>query len=108
MPKAASSSTHAHNRQVSLPSDQDADSPAYSPEDTSGQPPSSPRTTALLRKRKNADAQAAFRARRANYIANLEETGEFFVFPSILNFSFRSRRAAFVSLCTIHVAFHQT
>jgi hypothetical protein len=27
-----------------------------------------------LRKRKNADAQAAFRARRANYIAILEET----------------------------------
>lgn len=29
-----------------------------------------------LRKKKNADAQAAFRARRANYIATLEETGE--------------------------------
>ncbi|KAJ7487618.1 anaphase-promoting complex, cyclosome, subunit 4-domain-containing protein [Mycena galericulata] len=28
-----------------------------------------------LRKKKNADAQAAFRARRANYIATLEETG---------------------------------
>jgi hypothetical protein len=28
-----------------------------------------------LRKKKNADAQAAFRARRANYIASLEETG---------------------------------
>ncbi|KAJ6604670.1 anaphase-promoting complex, cyclosome, subunit 4-domain-containing protein [Mycena vulgaris] len=28
----------------------------------------------LLRKKKNADAQAAFRARRANYIATLEET----------------------------------
>lgn len=28
------------------------------------------------RKKKNADAQAAFRARRANYIATLEETGE--------------------------------
>ncbi|KAJ8702623.1 hypothetical protein PTI98_001325 [Pleurotus ostreatus] len=27
-----------------------------------------------LRKKKNADAQAAFRARRANYIATLEET----------------------------------
>lgn len=27
------------------------------------------------RKKKNADAQAAFRARRANYIATLEETG---------------------------------
>lgn len=30
---------------------------------------------AALRKKKNADAQAAFRARRANYIATLEETG---------------------------------
>lgn len=30
-----------------------------------------------LRKKKNADAQAAFRARRANYIATLEETGIF-------------------------------
>ena len=29
-----------------------------------------------LRKKKNADAQAAFRARRANYIATLEETGK--------------------------------
>ena len=28
------------------------------------------------RKKKNADAQAAFRARRANYIATLEETGQ--------------------------------
>ncbi|KAF7791848.1 hypothetical protein EIP86_002872 [Pleurotus ostreatoroseus] len=31
---------------------------------------------AAQRKKKNADAQAAFRARRANYIATLEETGE--------------------------------
>ena len=30
---------------------------------------------AVDRKKKNADAQAAFRARRANYIATLEETG---------------------------------
>ena len=30
---------------------------------------------AALRRKKNADAQAAFRARRANYIATLEETG---------------------------------
>lgn len=57
-----------------MPSDQDADSPSYSHDD-SNQPPASPRTAALMRKRKNADAQAAFRARRANYIANLEETG---------------------------------
>ena len=28
-----------------------------------------------MRRKKNADAQAAFRARRANYIASLEETG---------------------------------
>ena len=28
-----------------------------------------------IRKKKNADAQAAFRARRANYIATLEDTG---------------------------------
>ena len=33
-----------------------------------------------LRKKKNADAQAAFRARRANYIATLEETGNSYVF----------------------------
>ena len=31
---------------------------------------------AAERKKKNADAQAAFRARRANYIATLEETGQ--------------------------------
>ena len=31
--------------------------------------------TVTDRKKKNADAQAAFRARRANYIATLEETG---------------------------------
>lgn len=36
---------------------------------------------AALRKKKNADAQAAFRARRANYIATLEETGS--TFPSL-------------------------
>lgn len=33
-----------------------------------------------VRKKKNADAQAAFRARRANYIATLEETGSILVF----------------------------
>jgi hypothetical protein len=42
------------------------------------------------RKKKNADAQAAFRARRANYIATLEETGaptvlaRAIVFPALL------------------------
>ncbi|KAH9946631.1 anaphase-promoting complex, cyclosome, subunit 4-domain-containing protein [Amylocystis lapponica] len=35
---------------------------------------SSRMSEAALRKKKNADAQAAFRARRANYIATLEET----------------------------------
>ncbi|KAH7345023.1 hypothetical protein B0J17DRAFT_712640 [Rhizoctonia solani] len=34
----------------------------------------SPTELATLRRKKNADAQAAFRSRRANYIANLEET----------------------------------
>ncbi|KAJ1311466.1 hypothetical protein OPQ81_009955 [Rhizoctonia solani] len=34
----------------------------------------SPAELATLRRKKNADAQAAFRSRRANYIANLEET----------------------------------
>jgi hypothetical protein len=34
-----------------------------------------------LRKKKNADAQAAFRARRANYIATLEETGTKNILP---------------------------
>ncbi|KAG8749871.1 hypothetical protein FRC12_013188 [Ceratobasidium sp. 428] len=33
-----------------------------------------PSQLATLRRKKNADAQAAFRSRRANYIANLEET----------------------------------
>ncbi|KAH8102651.1 hypothetical protein BXZ70DRAFT_797479 [Cristinia sonorae] len=36
--------------------------------------PSERMSEAALRKKKNADAQAAFRARRANYIATLEET----------------------------------
>src|ERR1700722_9383293 len=43
-----------------------------------------------LRKKKNADAQAAFRARRANYIATLEETGHplfLFFFFSLLTHS---------------------
>ncbi|THH02880.1 hypothetical protein EW026_g12 [Hermanssonia centrifuga] len=33
------------------------------------------------RKKKNADAQAAFRARRANYIATLEDAGSSSVLP---------------------------
>ena len=37
-------------------------------------------TDVALRKKKNADAQAAFRARRANYIATLEETGNVLFF----------------------------
>jgi hypothetical protein len=44
-----------------------------------------------LRKKKNADAQAAFRARRANYIATLEETG--ISFPSIYFFGILPRCA---------------
>lgn len=40
-------------------------------------------TDVALRKKKNADAQAAFRARRANYIATLEETGDVPFFSSI-------------------------
>ncbi|PPR06910.1 hypothetical protein CVT24_011600 [Panaeolus cyanescens] len=36
--------------------------------------PQQPMSDVALRKKKNADAQAAFRARRANYIATLEET----------------------------------
>ncbi|KDQ08488.1 hypothetical protein BOTBODRAFT_37928 [Botryobasidium botryosum FD-172 SS1] len=36
--------------------------------------PLSPKTSATLKRKKNADAQAAFRVRRANYISNLEET----------------------------------
>jgi len=35
---------------------------------------------ASMRRKKNADAQAAFRARRANYIASLEETGALFIY----------------------------
>jgi hypothetical protein len=47
---------------------------------------SSPRVSdTALRKKKNADAQAAFRARRANYIATLEETG---VCPNPFPFTF--------------------
>lgn len=45
-------------------------SPKASPDDNSSR-----LSEAALRKKKNADAQAAFRARRANYIATLEETG---------------------------------
>jgi len=33
-------------------------------------------TDVAARKKKNADAQAAFRMRRANYISTLEETGQ--------------------------------
>ena len=47
-----------------------------SPDPKAGSDDSSARVSdAALRKKKNADAQAAFRARRANYIATLEETG---------------------------------
>ncbi|KAJ7475623.1 hypothetical protein B0H11DRAFT_1646411, partial [Mycena galericulata] len=33
-----------------------------------------------LRKKKNAEVQAAFRKKRANYIATLEEAGKFYAF----------------------------
>jgi hypothetical protein len=42
-------------------------------------PPANPKSLsddAAMRKKKNAEAQAAFRARRANYIATLEEAGK--------------------------------
>lgn len=42
-----------------------------------------------LRKKKNADAQAAFRARRANYIATLEETGSVISKKSPLAFNIK-------------------
>ncbi|KAI0757001.1 hypothetical protein C8Q80DRAFT_1340693 [Daedaleopsis nitida] len=46
-----------------------------SPDPKAGSDDSAARISdAALRKKKNADAQAAFRARRANYIATLEET----------------------------------
>ncbi|CCM01974.1 uncharacterized protein FIBRA_04047 [Fibroporia radiculosa] len=50
-------------------------SPSTSPPPKTGSDDSPSRMSeAALRKKKNADAQAAFRARRANYIATLEET----------------------------------
>jgi len=63
--------------------------PTLSPTTTNSQPSSAKSnpddavnklTDVALRKKKNADAQAAFRARRANYIATLEETGDVFFF----------------------------
>ena len=56
--------------------------------------PSSRVSDTALRKKKNADAQAAFRARRANYIATLEETG---LFP-ILSLSITTLPLPFLSL----------
>lgn len=66
-----------------LPSLMPKSNPTLSPATNNAQPPSvksSPDdavnklSDVALRKKKNADAQAAFRARRANYIATLEET----------------------------------
>ena len=54
--------------------------PSTSPKDSHGDDPTRVSDVAL-RKKKNADAQAAFRARRANYIATLEETGSTLFFP---------------------------
>jgi hypothetical protein len=44
-----------------------------------------------LRKKKNADAQAAFRARRANYIATLEETGRLHSFSPRVSYNLYRR-----------------
>ena len=46
-----------------------------SPNSKPSSSPTSRMSDVAIRKKKNADAQAAFRARRANYIATLEETG---------------------------------
>jgi hypothetical protein len=51
-------------------------SPPSSYSKASSDDPSYRMSDLALRKKKNADAQAAFRARRANYIATLEETGQ--------------------------------
>lgn len=59
----------------SASADIEIDSLQLSDDVPEGETPPSPRTVASQKRRKNADAQAAFRARRANYIANLEETG---------------------------------
>lgn len=47
---------------------------AHTPDTKIDESDLSPTQLATLRRKKNADAQAAFRSRRANYIANLEET----------------------------------
>lgn len=73
-------------RQTSIPSDLDVDSLQLSESHSHDEQPPSPKTAAVLRRRKNADAQAAFRARRTQYIANLEETGESFVRSLPINF----------------------
>ena len=49
--------------------------PSKSPANATGADRVDKMSEIALRKKKNADAQAAFRARRANYIATLEETG---------------------------------
>ena len=49
-----------------------------------------------LRKKKNADAQAAFRARRANYIATLEETGSFVSFYVLITFAHQASYRLYV------------
>ena len=54
-------------------------SPRASPSSANQKSPTNDTNSRLsdiaLRKKKNADAQAAFRARRTNYINTLEETG---------------------------------
>ncbi|KAF5370219.1 hypothetical protein D9615_010062 [Tricholomella constricta] len=56
-----------------MPKSNSTMSPTTHNKQASDEPPSRMSDVAL-RKKKNADAQAAFRARRANYIATLEET----------------------------------
>lgn len=69
-------SSGASHHLSSMPKSSSALSPSsqYKP-GSDDSTPNSRMSDVALRKKKNADAQAAFRARRANYIATLEETG---------------------------------
>jgi hypothetical protein len=59
-----------------MPKSNQSSSPPSHSHARTGSDDTSPRMSDVaLRKKKNADAQAAFRQRRANYIATLEETG---------------------------------
>ncbi|EMD42038.1 hypothetical protein CERSUDRAFT_42528 [Gelatoporia subvermispora B] len=59
---------------LAVPSAMAPNSPSPPSKASSGDDSSKGISEAAMRKKKNADAQAAFRARRANYIATLEET----------------------------------